>query len=73
MSSSTSDSPSNNAAVSMRRSINNRIAEAAMRFDLDHEGEFEFICECGEFSCDRRITMTLAKYRDCSPGSVLAH
>lgn len=73
MKSAMSNSAGNDAAVAMRRFVNSRIAEAAGRFDLDQEGEYEFVCECGDLSCAGRVKMKLARYRHSQPGSVLAH
>jgi hypothetical protein len=41
------------------RSVNERIAEGAVRFSAD---DVEFVCECGDRSCTHRVTATLADY-----------
>lgn len=44
---------------SLFREVNERIAEAARRFDAD---DAEFVCECADPACTTRITATLAEY-----------
>lgn len=41
------------------RDVNERIAEAAERFDAD---EAEFFCECADQACNERIGVTLDEY-----------
>ena len=41
------------------RSVNERIAEGAHRFDADH---VEFVCECSDRSCTHRMTASLDDY-----------
>ena len=43
------------------RSVNERIAESAERFDAD---EADFVCECADQACAERIGVTLAEYED---------
>lgn len=61
------------AAVSVRRFVNEEIAQVANGFDADEGNLFEFVCECGDLSCDCYVDMTVAAYRSCAPGSVVAH
>lgn len=65
------DAPSTRAAVSIRRYVNDEIAAVAGRFDTGDE--FEFVCECGDLACVRRVKMTLAQYKSTDPGSVVRH
>ena len=44
---------------SLFREVNERIAETAERFD---SAETEFVCECADPSCTRRIDATLEQY-----------
>jgi hypothetical protein len=67
------ESPGRRAAVSIRRYVNEEIARTAGRIAADENGEFEFLCECGDLSCERRVRMALAAYRSSEPGSVVAH
>ena len=46
---------------SLFRDVNERIAEAAQRFESD---EAEFVCECGDAECTDRIPAPLADYED---------
>lgn len=59
-------------AVSVRRLVNDAIADAAEWFD---EGAtvFEFLCECGDLGCRRFVRTTLADYRASTPGSIVCH
>jgi hypothetical protein len=41
------------------RSVNERIAETARRFDAD---EAEFVCECADRSCTHRVEASLHDY-----------
>ena len=41
------------------RDVNERIAEAADRFDAD---EAEFVCECADAECTDRVEAPLAEY-----------
>jgi hypothetical protein len=41
------------------REVNERIAEAAARFDAD---DADFVCECADASCVHRVEATLADY-----------
>ena len=47
------------ATESLFREVNERIAEAAERFDAK---DAEFICECGDPSCTTRVEATLHEY-----------
>jgi hypothetical protein len=59
------------AVVALRRFVNDEIAVTARRFTVGPEPEsFEFLCECGALSCERRVSMTLAEYATTAPGSV---
>ena len=44
---------------SLFREVNERIAEAADRFDAD---ETEFVCECADPACTHRVEATLQEY-----------
>ena len=45
------------------RSINERIAEAAEGFLADRpNARHEFLCECSDVDCVRRVALTLAEY-----------
>jgi hypothetical protein len=61
------------AAVSIRRYVNDKIAETAKSFDPSEASDFEFLCECGHLACRRIVTMTVAQYRLSEPGSVVGH
>ncbi len=65
--------PGHDAAVSVRRFVNEEIAQVANGFDADEGNLFEFVCECGDLSCNCYVDMTVAAYRGCAPGSVVAH
>ena len=65
--------PGHDAAVLVRRFVNEQIAQVANDFDADEGNLFEFVCECGDLSCDCYVDMTVAAYRGCAPGSVVAH
>jgi hypothetical protein len=41
------------------RDVNERIAESAQRFDADRT---EFVCECADPGCTRRVEATLEEY-----------
>lgn len=41
------------------RDVNERIAESAQRFQADST---EFVCECSDANCTRRIEATLVEY-----------
>jgi hypothetical protein len=41
------------------REVNERIAKSAERFEAD---EAEFVCECGDPTCSRRVAATLDGY-----------
>ena len=60
------------AAVSVRRLVNDEILDAATRFG-DGSTLFEFVCECGDLKCRVFVSMTLADYRESTPGSVVGH
>lgn len=68
----TTPSPGTDAAVAMRRFVNDEIAKVGGRFD-DPPGRYEFLCECGDLACDGRVELTLAEYQASTPGSVLVH
>jgi hypothetical protein len=67
-----SDSQSaHEGAVAVRRLVNDEIAAVARRFD---EGAYyEFVCECGDLSCDRAVPLRLADFFESPPGSVVTH
>lgn len=46
---------------SLFREVNERIAESARRFDAD---DAEFVCECADPACTKRVPATLAEYED---------
>ena len=59
--------------VSVRRIVNDHIAEVAERLD-DHQADlFDFMCECGELRCPEFVPLTVDEYRKKIPGSVRAH
>ena len=60
------------AAVSMRRLVNDKIAEVATRLDGDG-AVFEFTCECGDLKCREMKKMTLAEFAAMAPGLVVGH
>ena len=60
------------AAVSIRRVVNDEILQVATPLD-DGAAVFEFLCECGDLSCRGLVAMTLADYRATSPGSIVSH
>jgi hypothetical protein len=60
------------AAVSIRRFVNDEVARVGSRFDWNGR-EYEFVCECGDLSCDGSVKMTLSDYRASRPGSVVGH
>jgi hypothetical protein len=57
--------------VTIRRKVNDQIAVVATRLDPSSDGEFQFVCECGDLRCREVIALTLAAYAASSPGSVL--
>ena len=46
---------------SLFRSVNERIAESAERFDTDAT---EFVCECADHGCTDRVEATLDEYNE---------
>jgi hypothetical protein len=67
------ESAAADGAISIRRYVNDEIADTAFRFGANDGSRFEFVCECGELSCKAVVTMTLAEYRLRGPGSVVGH
>jgi hypothetical protein len=67
------ESTAANAAVSIRRLVNDEIADLASTLASAEADQFEFVCECGNLSCPGRVEMTLAQYRASPPGSILSH
>lgn len=67
------ESPGKEASVSVRRLVNDEIARIASRLAHPETDTFEFVCECGTLSCEKRVAMTLPEYRGLAPGSVIAH
>jgi hypothetical protein len=67
------DARGREAAVAIRRYVNDEIAATAIRFAANDTSEFEFVCECGDLACTAFVTMTLAEYQQSEPGSVGAH
>ena len=61
------------AAVSVRRLVNNHVADLAGQLAVPETDRFEFLCECGKLDCDGHVSLTLAEYRELAPGSVLTH
>lgn len=62
------------AAISVRRFANDEIARVGSGLDdLDEGHQFEFLCECGDLSCNQFAKMTVAQYRALPPGHVVAH
>jgi hypothetical protein len=47
---------------SLFRSVNERIAEAAARFDNGDATDAEFLCECGDPACSERLEVPLDEY-----------
>jgi hypothetical protein len=43
------------------RSVNERIAESAQRFDTDRA---DFVCECADPDCTHRVEATLKEYEE---------
>ena len=60
-------------AISVRRFVNDFIAERATTYHDAAERAFEFVCECGDLACDGVVKMTLAEYRSAEPGSLITH
>ena len=60
-------------AISVRRFVNDKIAETAARLDPGNRSDFEFFCECGSLSCRALVRLTLAEYAATAPGSIVAH
>ena len=48
--------------VASRRTVNDAIAHAASRFNLDEGNLVEFLCECGDLRCRQMIKMTLTEF-----------
>ena len=66
--------PGVGAAISVRRFANDEIARVGGSLDdLPGGHQFEFLCECGDLSCNRFARMTAAEYRASAPGSVVGH
>lgn len=61
------------AAIVVRRFVNDEIAAAARKFDGGDRTVFEFMCECGDLDCRALIALTLAEYDVSAPGAVVAH
>jgi hypothetical protein len=47
---------------SLFRSVNERIAEATVRFDNGDAADGEFVCECGDPACSERLEVPLEEY-----------
>lgn len=59
--------------VSVRRVVNDHIADIASRCE-PYEGDlFDFMCECGDLRCPEFVPLTVAEYRETVPGWVRAH
>jgi hypothetical protein len=67
-----SESSHREAAVWIRRYVNDEIAERASGFGPG-SSQFEFVCECGDLSCTARVRATLAEYRASERGSIVGH
>jgi hypothetical protein len=67
------DTSRDEAAVSIRRFVNDEVAQVASRLDGNDGSSFEFVCECGELGCHAVVKMTLAQYRSAQRGSILGH
>ena len=61
------------AAIAMRRMVNDAIAELATRLDDDEREVFEFVCECGDLRCRAMKRMTLSEFWATGPGLVSGH
>jgi hypothetical protein len=68
-----SESSHRDAAVRIRRYVNDEIAERASGFRGQGSSRFEFVCECGDLSCTARVEATLAEYRASERGSIVGH
>ena len=68
-----SRAPGIGAAISIRRFANEEVARVGSRLDADEGNQFEFLCECGDLSCNRLVRLTIAEYRALPPGSVVGH
>ena len=67
------DSFGADAAVSLRRHVNDEVARTAERYKITEGDRFQFVCECGDLTCRQLVTLTLTGYAASPPGSVLAH
>jgi hypothetical protein len=47
---------------SLFRSVNERIAEASVRFDNGGATDARFLCECGDPACSERLEVPLEEY-----------
>ena len=65
--------PGAHSAVSLRRFVNDEIAQVATRLDPDDRKQYEFICECGDLGCALTATLSVAEYHASPPGSVIGH
>jgi hypothetical protein len=61
------------AAIAVRRFVNDEIARVAADFDRIDGSVFDFLCECGDLACRQDVQMTLAEYRFSRAGSVVRH
>jgi hypothetical protein len=69
-----SRAPGGGVAISIRRFVNEEIARVVSSLDDLEEGhQFEFLCECGDPSCNQLARMTVAQYRALAPGYVVGH
>ena len=57
----------------LMREVNLRVFALASRLDTA-DGQYKFVCECGNIFCQRTITLHLHRFDPSKPpGSVLAH
>jgi hypothetical protein len=61
------------AAVAVRRLVNESIHDTAKRLDGSGDTAFDFVCECGDLQCKRIVALSLAEYEQRRPGTVVAH
>lgn len=60
-------------AASIRRFVNDSIAEDAVRTGSPSGWVIEFVCECGDLRCRTPVGLTLAEYAATSRGVVAGH
>jgi hypothetical protein len=68
-----SDVVERDVVIASRRTVNDAIAEAATRFNLDEGNLFEFLCECGDRHCRAMTKVTLCEFWATGSGLVVSH